>query len=160
VGREIERKFLVRDLSALSGRTGIEIRQGYLSVDPERTVRVRMAGPRAFVTIKGLTSKSGVSRAEYEYEIPPAEAAELLERLALRPLIEKTRYRLTVAGRTWEVDVFAGANEGLAVAEVELPSEDEVLDLPDWAGDEVTGDARYYNASLVGRPYRDWPPGR
>jgi adenylate cyclase len=157
VGREIERKFLVRDLSAIAGHCGIEIRQGYLSVDPERTVRVRIAGGRASVTIKGRSSASGASRAEYEYEIPPAEAAELLERLAIQPVIEKARYRLKVAGRTWEVDVFAGANEGLAVAEVELPSEDEVVAVPAWAGEEVTGDPRYYNASLAIRPYRDWP---
>jgi adenylate cyclase len=157
VAREIERKFLVRDASAIAGHSGIEIRQGYLSVEPERTVRVRLAGPRAFVTIKGLTSESGASRAEYEYEIPPAEAVELLERLAIQPVIEKTRYRLTVDGRTWEVDVFKGRNEGLAVAEVELASEDEVVVAPDWAGDEITGDPRYYNASLVRRPYRDWP---
>lgn len=156
MGIEIERKFLVRDLSAVSGLTGIRMRQGYLSVDPERTVRVRLAGPRAYLTIKGAPSESGASRAEYEYEVPSGDAEELLDRLALRPLIEKTRYRVSVGRLVWEIDVFSGENEGLVVAEVELPSEVTAVVLPDWVGEEVTGDDRYYNASLVSYPYRDW----
>jgi adenylate cyclase len=156
MGIEIERKFLVRDLSAVSGLTGIRMRQGYLSVDPERTVRVRLAGPRAYMAIKGAPSSSGASRAEYEYEVPACDAEELLDRLALRPLIEKTRYRVCVGRLVWEIDVFTGENEGLIVAEVELPSEVTAVVLPDWVGEEVTGDDRYYNASLVSHPYRDW----
>jgi adenylate cyclase len=156
MGIEIERKFLVRDLSAVSGLTGIRMRQGYLSVDPERTVRVRLAGPRAYVTIKGAPSESGASRAEYEYEVPSGDADELLDRLALRPLIVKTRYRVSVGRLVWEIDVFSGENEGLVVAEVELPSEVTAVVLPDWVGEEVTGDDRYYNASLVSHPYREW----
>ena len=153
---EIERKFLVRDLSVISGLAGTRMRQGYLSVDPERTVRVRLAGPRAYVTMKGAPSDSGASRAEYEYEVPAGDAEELLDRLALRPLIEKTRYRVSVGRLVWEIDVFTGENEGLVVAEVELPSEVTAVVLPDWVGEEVTGDDRYYNASLVSYPYRDW----
>lgn len=156
MGIEIERKFLVSDVSVVASMAGTVMRQGYLSVDPERTVRVRVSGRRAFVTIKGAPSESGASRAEYEYEIPVLEAEELLDRLALRPLIEKTRYRVSVGRLVWEIDVFTGENDGLVVAEVELPSEATAVALPDWIGEEVTGDARYYNASLVSRPYRDW----
>jgi adenylate cyclase len=156
MGIEIERKFLVGDRSVVASLAGTAMRQGYLSVDPERTVRVRVSGVRAFVTIKGVSSDSGASRAEYEYEIPVPEAEELLDRLALRPLIEKTRYRVTAGRLVWEIDVFTGENDGLVVAEVELPSEATAVVLPDWIGEEVTGDARYYNASLVSHPYRDW----
>ena len=156
MGIEIERKFLVGDASVVDGRLGIPMRQGYLSLDPERTVRVRVSGVRAFVTIKGAPSDSGASRAEYEYEIPVPDAEELLDRLALRPLVEKTRYRVTVGRLVWEIDVFAGDNAGLVVAEVELPSEATALILPDWVGEEVTGDPRYYNASLVSLPFRNW----
>ncbi len=156
MGVEIERKYLVRDLSAVAGLPGIRMRQGYLSVDPERTVRVRVAGTRAFLNVKGRTSASGTSRAEFEYEIPVGEAEELLDGLALRPVIEKTRYRVPSGGLVWEIDVFGGENDGLVVAEVELPSDETAVVLPDWIGEEVTGDARYYNANLVSRPYRIW----
>ena len=157
MGIEIERKFLVRDVTVLLGAAGTTMRQGYLSTDPDRTVRVRLAGTRGFITIKGAASADGKSRAEYEFEIPAADAGELLDRLALRPLIEKTRYRISHDGATWEVDVFSGANEGLVVAEIEVPSAATPVALPPWVGGEVTGDARYYNASLVGRPYSEWP---
>ncbi len=153
---EIERKFLVADRSVVASLAGTAMRQGYLSIDPERTVRVRVSGVRAFVTIKGASSESGASRAEYEYEIPVPEAEELLDQLALRPLIEKTRYRVTAGRLVWEIDVFGGENDGLVVAEVELPSEATAVILPDWIGEEVTGDPRYFNASLVNHPYRDW----
>jgi CYTH domain-containing protein len=156
VGIEIERKFLVNDRSIVAGIVGTRICQGYLSLDPERTVRVRLAGTRASITIKGISSASGITRAEYEYEIPANEAEELLDAMAVGPLIEKTRYRRTVGRLTWEVDVFEGENEGLVVAEVELPSEGAALILPDWIGEEVTGDPRYYNASLVMHPFREW----
>ena len=156
MGREIERKFLVRDVSVLNGVPGVVYRQGYLSTALERSVRVRRAGDRGFVTIKGVSGPSGASRAEFEYAIPAEDADAMLDELALRPLIDKTRYRVEASGRVWEIDVFAGANEGLIVAEVELPSEDAVVVVPAWAGAEVTGDPRYYNASLVAHPYRDW----
>jgi adenylate cyclase len=156
VGVEIERKFLVGDQSVVDGIAGIRICQGYLSLDPERTIRVRLAGTRAFITIKGISSARGTTRAEYEYEIPVNEAEELLDAMALGPLIQKTRYRRTVGRLVWEVDVFEGENEGLVVAEVELPSEGAAVILPDWVGEEVTGDPRYFNASLVMHPFRDW----
>lgn len=162
MGVEIERKYLVRDASVVAGLSGTRMIQGYLSVDPERTVRIRVSGPRAFLNVKGSTSESGTSRAEFEYEIPVQDAEELLAGLALRPQIEKTRYRIDAGSLVWEIDVFAGDNEGLVVAEVELPSEATAVALPDWVGDEVTGDARYYNANLVGHPYKGWgeaPPG-
>jgi adenylate cyclase len=156
LGAEIERKFLVRNLAVLDGLVGTHIRQGYLSVDPERSVRVRVSGPQAFLTVKGIGSESGASRAEFEYEIPISDAEELLGSLALRPQIDKIRYRKSVGGLAWEIDVFAGENEGLVVAEVELPSETTEVVLPDWLGREVTGDVRYYNAYLVSHPYRGW----
>jgi adenylate cyclase len=160
VSVEIERKFLVRDPSVVEGIVGTPIIQGYLSLDPERTIRVRLAGTRALLTIKGVSSASGTTRAEYDYDIPVAEAEELLESMALTPLIRKTRYRRPVGRLVWEVDVFEGENEGLIIAEVELPSEGAALILPDWIGEEVTGDPRYYNASLVSHPYRDWRSDR
>jgi adenylate cyclase len=165
VAVEIERKFLVRDLSMIEGVPGTPIRQGYLSLAPERTVRVRRAGDVGYLTVKGqpVAGPPGqpvsLSRPEFEYEIPAQEADELLDTLAVRPLIEKTRYRVAVSGLVWEIDVFAGENEGLVVAEVELPSENALLVLPDWAGSEVTADPRYLNVSLVERPYRTWPSG-
>ncbi len=163
MGREIERKFLVRDLAVLRGLSGTVYRQGYLSTAPERTVRVRRTGERAFLTIKG--PNRGALRAEYEYEIPRDDADELLDRLALRPLVEKTRYRVAAGELTWELDVFAGENEGLVVAEVELPFEGCPVALPWWVGEEVTDDPRYLNANLVAHPYRTWhrderPAGR
>ncbi len=155
---EIERKFLVADASVVRGLAGTPIRQGYLSTDPERTVRIRTAGSRAFVTIKGKSSPDGRSRDEYEYEIPLADANELLDRHALRPIVSKIRYRLETGPFHWDVDVFDGANEGLVIAEIELDAADREIELPDWLGAEVTGDPRYYNASLVAHPYRDWRP--
>jgi CYTH domain-containing protein len=153
VGTEIERKFLVRDLAMLDGADGLVYRQGYLSTDPDRTVRIRRAGDDAYITVKGRSR--GSTRAEFEYEIPPADADAMLA-LCLEPVIDKVRYRIDHAGRTWEVDVFAGANDGLVVAEVELPDEDADVELPPWIGAEVTDDPRYFNANLVARPYREW----
>ncbi len=155
MGVEIERKFLVRDAAwrkeAVAEST---IRQGYLSVEPERTVRVRLADERGFFTVKGLSR--GQARAEYEYPIPAQDAQEMLDRLCLRPLIEKIRYRVPHGGLMWEVDVFFGDNEGLVVAEVELTEEGQAVDLPAWAGREVTEDRRYYNASLIQHPFSTW----
>ena len=152
MGVEIERKFKVND-SFRPTTVGIEMAQGYLSRDPSRTVRIRTAGRQGFLTIKGKTE--GARRLEYEYEIPNAEAQELFT-LCDEPLVEKTRYVENYAGHVWEVDVFHGANEGLIVAEIELTSETEVFALPAWAGAEVTGLKRYYNAALIAHPYRLW----
>lgn len=154
MGQEIERKFLVRSMGWKVGAVGIPYRQGYLCRQEARTVRVRIAGDEAYLTIKGQAL--GIARLEYEYPIPLAEASELLDRLCLKPLIEKTRYRIEYRGRVWEVDEFSGENQGLVVAEVELESPDQPLELPDWVGEEVTHDPRYLNANLVEYPFSRW----
>jgi len=154
LGKEIERKFLLLGDAWRRGARGTRYRQGFLSTDPERTVRVRASEEGGRLTVKGRTH--GATRAEFEYEIPLDEANELLDRLAKRPLIEKWRYRVEASGLTWEIDVFEGDNEGLVVAEVELDSEDQEVVKPSWCGEEVTGDPRYYNANLVERPFKSW----
>jgi adenylate cyclase len=154
LGIEIERKFLVRDRSVLRGVAGVSYRQGYLSTDPERTVRVRRAGERGYVTFKGISH--GPARAEFEYSIPAEDADAMLDALALRPIVEKTRYVVESGGRRWEIDVFEGVNEGLVVAEVELESAEASVEVPAWAGNEVTDDPRYFNANLVAHPYSEW----
>ena len=154
MGEEIERKFLVRDDSWRAGATGTPFRQGFLSTDPERTVRVRSAGKRGTLTIKGKSV--GAWRIEYEYEIPLDDAERMLDTLCRRPLIEKTRYELPAGAHVWEVDVFEGDNEGLIVAEIELSSEDAAFERPPWLGEEVTGDPRYFNSNLVQNPYKRW----
>jgi len=153
MGLEIERKFLVRDRSVLEGVDGLAYRQGYLSIDPDRTVRVRIFGDRGAITVKGRSD--GPTRAEFEYPIPVDDAEALLE-LCLPPIVAKRRFRIPYQGRTWEVDVFERENEGLVVAEVELPSADALLERPGWVGDDVTDDPRYANANLVAHPYRTW----
>lgn len=152
---EIERKFLVDTARWRPSDAGTRYRQGYLSTDPARNVRIRLAGADAWLTVKGTTV--GMTREEYEYPVPAADAGAMLDRLCLRPLIEKTRYRVDVAGLTWEVDVFDGENAGLVIAEVELADARQRIVLPDWAGREITDDPRYYNASLVRHPYTRWP---
>ena len=143
MAREIERKFLVsRERWRADPEQGVRYRQGYLSVDPARTVRVRTAGANAFITVKGMTA--GIERLEFEYGIPFADAEQLLGLLCVRPLVEKTRYRVPFAGRVWEVDEFEGENEGLLTAEVELESPSADVTLPPWIEREVSGDARYY----------------
>ncbi len=149
---EIERKFLVTG-TAWKQTPGVVYRQGYLNRDKARTVRVRVAGDAAFLTIKGQSV--GATRAEFEYPIPLADAQALLA-LSDGPLIEKTRHVLTVDGTVWEVDVFAGDNAGLVVAEVELASEDQAFARPDWLGVEVTQDTRYFNSNLATHPYCHW----
>jgi CYTH domain-containing protein len=156
MGEEIERKFRVTGQAWRAGR-GKEYRQGYLSTDKERTIRVRTAGEEAWLTIKGITR--GATRSEYEYAIPLDEARELLDELCLRPLIEKRRYRVGHEGQVWEVDEFFGDNEGLVVAEIELEREDQPFARPEWLGEEVTGDPRYYNVNLVDHPFKDWSAG-
>ena len=152
--KEIERKFLVPDRFFLTQLEGVAFKQGYVPTQGQTVVRVRIEGQRAVITLKG--SNEGLSRSEYEYEIPLADAEEMLAELCERPLIEKTRYAVDWAGKVWEVDVFAGENEGLVVAEIELDREDEVVEKPPWVGEEVSGDPRYYNASLVHNPYCKW----
>ena len=149
---EIERKFLVT--GAQWRRPDAQrLSQGYLSRDKQRTVRVRIAGEQAFLTIKGETR--GATRAEFEYEIPVADAGQLLA-MCEGPLVEKLRHVLVHAGHTWEVDEFLGDNQGLVVAEIELASEQAPFDKPDWLGREVTDDPRYYNSNLAAKPYRSW----
>jgi adenylate cyclase len=154
MGLEIERKFLVADSSWKGGATGTLYRQGYLSDVKERTVRVRIAGDRGLLTVKG--ESRGLSRAEFEYAIPVEDAAAMLDGLCEKPLVEKTRYRVPFGAHTWEVDEFHGANVGLVVAEVELANADEEPALPPWVGLEVSRDARYFNANLVKRPFTTW----
>jgi len=154
MGVEIERKFLVDGEAWRTLGAATLLRQGYLSADPARTVRVRIDGERAFLTIKGKSV--GASRGEWEYPIPVADAAQLLDGLCQQPLVEKVRRRIAVGPHTWEVDEFLGANAGLAVAEIELASEDEAFDKPDWIGREVTGDTRYFNSNLIRHPYSQW----
>lgn len=156
MGIEIERKFLVVGDGWRQRVSGIFYRQGYLTVDPERTVRVRIAGSKGFLTIKGQSE--GLSRSEFEYAIPLADATFLLDRLCLRPLVEKTRYTISYRGKLWEIDEFSGANSGLLLAEVELDSVDEPVEFPPWVGTEVSDDQRYYNASLAQNPFQNWSP--
>ena len=154
MGEEIERKFLVSGEAWRETAEGTRYRQGFLSTEPERTVRVRVAGPRGSITVKG--KNLGARRAEFEYEIPVADAERMLDTLCKRPLIEKVRYVLAVGVHTWEIDVFEGDNAGLVVAEIELRREDEAFERPEWVGDEVTDDPRYFNSNLVANPYRAW----
>jgi CYTH domain-containing protein len=152
VATEIERKFLVTG-TAWRQPDAIRFCQGYLNRDKERTVRVRLAGEQAFLTIKGITR--GMSRAEFEYAIPVADAEQLLQ-LCHTPLINKMRHIVLHNGTRWEVDEFLGENAGLVVAEVELEREDQPFDRPDWLGGEVTDDPRYYNSNLASNPYSKW----
>ncbi len=154
MAKEIERKFLVAgdDWRALA--RGTRYRQGYLSTVKERTVRVRTIDEKGFLTVKGVTV--GATRSEFEYEIPAADADEMLNDLCEKPIIEKNRYKIPLGGVTWEVDEFLGVNDGLIVAEVELQSEDQYFPKPDWIGEEVTSDPKYFNANLIARPFSTW----
>lgn len=155
MAREIERKFRVtRSLWSPDPSQGVRYRQGYLSSDKSRVVRVRVAGDQGFLTVKGPTT--GVTRSEYEYPIPREDADAMLDSLCIRPLVEKTRYRLLVGRTRWEVDDFAGENAGLVVAEVELPAADAPYDAPAWLGREVSDDPRYFNSNLAAHPYSRW----
>ncbi|WP_433964872.1 CYTH domain-containing protein [Tunturiibacter gelidiferens] len=154
MAKEIERKFLVRDNTWRGQGGGKRYRQGYLCMVKERTVRVRTTGDKGFITIKGMSV--GATRSEYEYEIPLADAIEMLDRLCERPLIEKTRYRVSNEGLVWEIDEFEGDNRGLIIAEVELKEESQSITLPGWVGQEVTGDSRYFNANLAANPFSKW----
>lgn len=157
MAQEIERKFLVAGDYKSEAYTSVRITQGYLSRVPERVVRVRIKGDKGFITIKGTTNDTGLSRFEWEKEIPLADAQSLLK-LAEPGVIDKTRHLIknTDGKHTWEVDEFHGDNEGLIMAEIELESESDLFDKPSWLGKEVTGDKRYYNAYLSENPYRLW----
>jgi adenylate cyclase len=154
MGIEIERKFLVMgDAWRAQASAQTRFSQGYLSRDPSRTVRVRIAGEQAFLTIKGATH--GATRAEFEYAVPLADAQALLS-LCDGPVVEKIRHLCPHEGMTWEVDEFLGANAGLVVAEIELQSESQPFAQPAWLGTEVTGDGRYVNANLAVKPFSSW----
>lgn len=154
MGVEIERKFLLTGDGWRALGTPVLLRQGYLSTTPERTVRVRVEGEGATLTIK---SKSvGATRGEWEYPLPLDEANELLDRVCEQPIIEKYRSRVAFGGHTWECDEFLGVNKGLVFAEIELASEDAAFDKPDWIGEEVTYDRRYFNSNLISHPYSQW----
>lgn len=150
---EIERKFLVKSDAWRDGPPGERICQGYLCRDEERTVRVRTKGEKAYLTIKGLSE--GISRQEFEYPIPFEEAESLLK-MCLPELLDKTRYERPQGGHCWEIDVFHGANDGLIVAEIELDEEDQDFEKPDWVGEEVSDDPRYYNSCLAEHPWSEW----
>ena len=154
MGVEIERKFLLAGDGWRALGEPVLLRQGYLSSNPERTVRVRIEGGQGTMTIKGKSI--GATRGEWEYPIPLADANELLDRLCEQPIIEKYRRRIPFAGNVWEVDEFLGANQGLVVAEVELDAEEQQFDKPEWIAAEVTDDVRYFNSSLIRNPYSTW----
>ncbi len=151
---EIEKKFLVINNQYKRIDNKALFRQGYLSVDFERTVRVRSYNGQGFLTIKGKTKSC--SREEYEYSIPVQDAERMLDKLCVRPLIEKVRYFFTYEGYKWVVDEFLGVNEGLVTAEIELENEQQTFCKPDWIGNEITYDIRYFNSNLVENPYKSW----
>lgn len=155
MGKEIEKKFLVKGEFKPDLKKKIRITQGYLSSVPERTVRVRIKGDKGFITIKGIANESGASRFEWEKEIPLNEVKDLLE-ICEPGVIDKTRYLIDSGDHTFEVDEFYGDNEGLVVAEVELSDENEFFVKPDWLGTEVTGVTKYYNSMLMKNPYKNW----
>jgi len=156
MAQEIERKFLVKsDAFKAQATKETRITQGYISSIPERTVRVRVKGTKGFITIKGIGSASGASRYEWEKEIPVEEVNELLK-ICEPGVIDKTRYEVKAGPFKFEVDEFYGENEGLKVAEIELNSEDDSFEKPEWLGEEVTGDVKYYNSMLMKNPYTKW----
>lgn len=154
MGKEIERKYLVKNEDWKKLAEGIYYKQGYLSTVKERTVRVRTIGEKGYLTIKGLTV--GVSRSEFEYQIPAEEANQMLDNLCEKPIIEKLRAKVPYKGLTWEIDEFHGENEGLVVAEVEIEDENQAIELPEWIGEEVSGDPRYFNSNLIKNPFTKW----
>jgi CYTH domain-containing protein len=155
MGIEIERKFLVKRnvWEAVEKGDGIYYQQGYISTDPDKTIRVRISDKNAFITIKGIST--GASRLEFEYEIPVSEAREILANFSVAS-VSKIRYEIPFQGHIWEVDEFLDENLGLLVAEIELASESDDFDLPAWIDKEVTADAKYYNSNLSVKPYNIW----
>jgi CYTH domain-containing protein len=154
VAREIERKFLVRNDSWKTGLQGVSCCQAYLATDERVTVRVRILGDAGYLTIKGKSV--GLARDEFEYPIPLADARVMLETLSSGGIVDKIRYTVEAHGMLWDVDEFLGANSGLVLAEVELDDEGQEIVLPEWAGEEVTGDVRYYNSRLARNPFSAW----
>lgn len=154
MGTEIERKFLLKGDGWRALAKGTQYRQGYLNSAKERTVRIRTVGAQAFLTIKGITV--GNARAEYEYPIPFDDCNAMLDSLAEKPVIEKTRHKIPYDGLVWEVDEFFGENRGLIVAEVELSGVDQKFDKPAWIGEEVSDDPRYFNSNLIKHPFTRW----
>lgn len=155
MGIEIERKFLVKnDQWRKSVVSDAVMKQGYIANQANASVRVRIAKGKAHLNIKSSTI--GIKRAEFEYEIPIEEAEEILAQVAEQPFIDKTRYKVKCGNHVWELDIFEGPNSGLVVAEIELNSEDEAFELPEWAGEEVSGDPKYYNVNLVNHPFSQW----
>jgi adenylate cyclase len=154
VAKEIERKFVINPAAWAPRDGGIHFRQGYLNSQKERVVRVRIEGSVAKLTIKGVPC--GITRPEFEYSIPIEDAVILLDQLCEQPLIDKHRHKEVHFGKTWEIDVFHGPNEGLLVAEIELDSEDEEFERPAWVVAEVTSDPRYFNSNLLKNPYSQW----
>jgi adenylate cyclase len=156
MAQEIERKFLVKnDAFKDESVSKTKITQGFLSTVPERTVRVRIKGDQGFITVKGIGNTSGTSRFEWEKEISVGDAEDLLK-ISEPGVIDKTRFNVRSGGHTFEVDEFYGENDGLIVAEVELDSEDEDFKKPNWLGEEVTGQVKYYNSMLMKNPYKNW----
>ena len=154
MGIEIERKFLVKN-DNFKIQAEVEIyHQGFLSTDKERIVRVRISKDKAWLTVKGISD--GAVRKEFEYEIPVNDAEYILNEMCKKPTILKKRYRIPWGGLTWEVDEFLNENKGLVIAEIELDTEDQVFDLPEWIDKEVTGNEKYFNAYLVKHPYTTW----
>lgn len=154
MAKEIERKFLIDISSVESMGSGSRIRQGYISTTDNTAVRIRISGAAAYLTLKG--ENQGATRSEFEYEIPVDDANEIINELCSGPIIDKTRYLVEHSAHTWEIDVFHGENDGLIVAEVELESETETVDLPNWVLSEVTGQVKYYNVSLLDNPFSKW----
>ncbi len=155
MAQEIEKKFLVKGDFRPFVKKSTHIVQGYLSSVPERTVRVRIKGEKGFLTVKGIGNESGASRFEWETEISKEDAADLIK-ICEPGVIDKTRHLVEAGRHVYEVDEFHGENEGLILAEVELAAEDEAFEKPDWLGEEVTGDVRYYNSMLMKNPYSKW----
>ena len=152
---EIERKFLLRDDSwRAQVQLSEPMRQGYLSRDEHSAIRVRITGEQAHINVKH--SLDGIHRLEYEYDIPLDDADEMLDKVAQRPLIEKTRHEIKIGAHTWEIDEFFGDNAGLIVAEIELGDADEAFERPPWLGEEVSQDTRYFNSNLAVHPYKRW----
>jgi len=154
MAKEIERKYLINLSLWAPQNEGTHFKQGYLNAQKERVVRVRIEGTKAKLTIKGITT--GVTRAEFEYLIPVEDASILLDNLCEQPLIDKHRHKEVHGGKTWEIDVFHGDNEGLVVAEVELTSENEKIEFPAWIKEEVSSDPRYFNSNLLKHPFKNW----
>jgi len=154
MAKEIERKYLLKNDNWRKEAQPVYYKQGYLSYGQGNTVRIRIAGNEAWVTIKSATV--GISRSEFEYLIPIADANSILDDICFKPLIEKYRSKIKYKGMIWEVDEFLGENKGLIIAEVELENENQQVEIPEWIGEEVSSDKRYYNSYLVKNPYKNW----